>query len=140
MDKDFGGLQGRYTQLCGLLAPYKPRYSSQSEVQTRPGDDGSPHIELVDGKYNYVITERGSELERKVAQSEDELLYWLMDDVTTGIALQFELQNRIPSEDFRRQYFSKNVDLLTRLSSDWARRKKSEYHQVLSQNPYRDEG
>ncbi|MGV8959520.1 MAG: Imm63 family immunity protein [Stenotrophomonas sp.] len=139
MDKSFGDLQERYAQLCGLLAPHKPRYSSQSTVHTSARDDGSAHVEFVDKKFNYVITERGSELKRKIAQSEDELLFWLMDDVTTGIALEFESKNRIPGEDFRRQYFSKNIELLTRLSSDWALRKASEYQKILGQHPYRDD-
>lgn len=139
MDKSFGDLQERYARLCGLLGPHMPRYSSQSIVQTSPRDDGSAHVEFVDNMFNYVITERGSELKRKIAQSEDELLFWLMDDVTTGIALQFESTNRLLREDFRRQYFSKNVELLTRLSPEWGLRKASEYQQILSEHPYRDE-
>lgn len=138
MTQDFSDLQVRYAELCGLLAPYKPRYSSQSSIQTGRSDDGSAHIEHVNGKYNYVVTERGSEIERKVAHSADELLYWLMDDVTTGIALQIEREKRIPGEDFRRQYFAMNLELLTRLSAEWADKKSSEYQRILGQHPYRD--
>ena len=139
MSQDFLNLQERYARLCGLLAPYTPRYPSQDAIQTRRSDDGSPHIELVSGKYNYVVTERGSEYERRVAQTEDELMYWLMDDLTTGIALQIELENRIPGEDSRRQWFSKSVELLARLSPEWAARKQAEYMQILRRHPYRDE-
>ncbi len=111
MNPDFCDLQRRYAELLTLLSPHRPRYSSQTTIQTRRGDDGSAHVEVVDGNYHYVITERGSEIERKVAQSADELLYWLMDDVTTGIALQIEREKRIPGEDFRRQYFAINLAL-----------------------------
>jgi hypothetical protein len=79
------------------------------------------------------------ELERRSAATEDELLYWLMDDVTTSIALEFELKNRIPGQDSRRQLFAKNLELLGKLSPEWARRKESEYAQVLSRSPFRDE-
>lgn len=138
MNADFCDLQKRYAELLTLLSPLRPRYSYQTAIQTRRGDDGSAHVEQVDGNYHYVITERGSEIERKVAQSADELLYWLMDCVTTGIALKIECENRIPGEDFRRQYFDMNLSLLTRLSSEWADWKRSEYQRILVQHPYCD--
>ena len=138
MNPDFCDLQKRYAELLMLLSPHKPRYSSQTSIQTRRGDDGSAHVERVNGNYHYVITERGSEIERKVAQSAYELMYWLADGVTTGIALQIERENRIPGEDFRRQYFAMNLRLLTRLSSEWADWKRSEYQRILIQHPYRD--
>jgi hypothetical protein len=125
--------------MCGLLAPLKPRYSTQRSVQTIRTDDGSPHVEFVDGKYNYVVTERGSEFQRKIARDEDELLYWLMADVVTGVSLQFELENRIPGQDSRRQWFAKSIELLGRLDPKWAERKESEYQVVLELHPFRDD-
>jgi hypothetical protein len=139
MTKEFSNLQERYAQLCQLLAPYRPRYPHQNKIQTRRQDDGAPHIEIVDGSYHYVVTERGSEYERKIAEDEDELLYWLMSDVTTSIALELELNNRILGQDSRRQWFAKNIELLSRLSAEWAGRKRSEYMQVLAEQPFRDE-
>lgn len=139
MTEDFAPLQEQYTRLCHLLAPYKPRYSYQSKIQSRRQDDGAPHIELVGGKYDYVVTERGLELERQTAETEDELLYWLLSDVTTSIALKLELENRILGQDSRRQWFAKSIELLARLSPEWARRKESEYAKVLGEHPFRDE-
>jgi hypothetical protein len=136
MTEEFSQLQKRYVNYCRLLAPHRPRYPNQNKIQTRRQDDGSPHVELVDGRYHYVVTERGSEYERRIAEDEDELLYWLMNDVTTGIALEIELNNRILGQDSRRQWFSKNVELLNRLSSVWAGRKESEYEKVLTMHPF----
>src|SRR6478672_8912480 len=99
MSNEFPKLRARYAHLIGLLLPHKPRYPSQQGFPTVPQHDGSPHVEVVGGRYHYVVTERGLEHERRIAQDEDEILYWLLDDVTTGIALQFELENRIPGQD-----------------------------------------
>jgi hypothetical protein len=139
MTDNFPHLQEQYARLCDQLAPYKPRYSYQGKIQTRRQDDGAPHIELVSGRYDYVVTERGLELERRTASTEDELLYWLMSDVATSIALELELENRTSGQDSRRQWFSKRIELLARLSPEWARRKELEYAQVLSEHPFRDE-
>jgi hypothetical protein len=138
MTQEFSHLQERYARLCQLLAPQRPRYPNQNRIQTRRQDDGAPHIELVDGRYHYVVTERGSEYERKIAENEDELLYWLMSDVTTSIALEFELNNRILGQDSRRRWFSKNIELLSCLSTEWADCKESEYMKVLAEHPFRD--
>jgi hypothetical protein len=138
MTEEFRHLQKRYAHFCQLLAPHRPRYPNQNKIQTRRQDDGSPHVELVDGGYHYVVTERGSEYERRIAENEDELLYWLMSDVTTGIALEIELNNRIPGQDSRRQWFSKNIELLNRLSTEWAGQKEFEYEKVLTMHPFRD--
>ena len=139
MKENFAHLQEQYTRLCKLLVPYKPRYSYQSKIQTRRQDDGAPHIEFVNGKYDFVVTERGLELERQTAETEDELLYWLLSDVTTGIASEFELDNRVLGQDSRRQWFAKNVELLARLNPEWACRKESEYAKILTDHPFRDE-
>ena len=86
-----------------------------------------------------MVTERGLDLEHNTASTEDELLYWLMDDVVTGIALQLELENRIPGQDSRRQWFATSVELLARLNPEWGRRKEHEHAQILSKHPFRDE-
>lgn len=138
MSDHFRSLQAKYAHMCGMLAPLKPRYSTQRTVQTLRTDDGAPHVEFVDGKYNYVVTERGSEFERRIAQNEDEVLYWLMSDVVTSISLQFELENRIAGQDSRRQWFAKSIELLGRLDPNWTARKESEYKVVLERHPFRD--
>lgn len=139
MTEEFRHLQERYAGLCQLLAPHRPPYPNQNRIQTQRQDDGTPHIELVDGRYHYVVTERGSEFERKIAESEDELLYWLMSDVTISIALELELNNRVQGQDSRRQWFPKNIELLSLLSTEWAHRKESEYVKILAEHPFRDD-
>jgi len=64
----------RYKNYCALLG-------QEAILHTTPQHNGTPHIEVVGGKYHYVVTERGRELERRVAESEDEILYWLVSDL-----------------------------------------------------------
>ncbi len=139
MTEKLGSLQTQYARLYERLAPDASKYASQQELQTTPQHDGSAHVEIVAGSYHYVVTERGSELERSLAKDKDELFYWLMSDVTFSIACDFEVTHRITGQDSRRQLFSKHVELLGRLSQDWATRKELEYAQVLSEHPFRDE-
>jgi hypothetical protein len=138
MSEEFRRLQERYARLLKQLAPHKPAYMFQNEIQTHRLDEGSPHVELVDGKYDYVVTERGSELQRRTARDEDELLYWLMSDVTKGIAIRLEARHRRRGQDSRRQWFARDVELLGSLNPEWGERKRLEYIEVLSTYPFRD--
>lgn len=51
---------------------------TEGMLNTVPQAFGGPHVEIVRGKYHYVVCERGSEDERKTTTDEDELLYWLI--------------------------------------------------------------
>jgi hypothetical protein len=139
MKHEFPDLQARYTHLVALLAPDKPRYGSQHGFPTSRTDDGSAHVELIDGKFNYVVTERGVEFDRRIALDESEVLYWLLSSVTAAIASQFELEHRIAGQDSRRQRFAKDVELLGRMDPSWAASKDLEYKQILARYPFRDE-
>ena len=58
-------------------------------------DFAHPHIEIDNiGLYNYVIVERGHELERKTTSNLNELLYWIFRSVTFTMACDYELKNR----------------------------------------------
>jgi hypothetical protein len=138
MSEELRPLQERYARLCKQLAPHKPAYMFQNAIHTHRLDDGSPHVELVDGKYHYVVTERGSELQRRIAQDEDQLLYWLMSDVTQGIAIRLEAGRRRRGQDSRRRWFARDVELLGSLNPEWGERKRLEYLQVLITHPFRD--
>ncbi|HYW10477.1 MAG TPA: Imm63 family immunity protein [Longimicrobium sp.] len=137
MDPDLGDLHERYKYLCELLG-HAPAYSHQHQIQTRPLVDGAPHVEVVSGRYEYVVTERGKELQRRTAEDEDELLYWLISDVTRGVAIRLGSRIRFRNQDSRRQWFAKDVALLSKLRPEWGDRKRAEYAQILSTHPFRD--
>ena len=137
MDPDLRHLHERYAHLCGLLG-HAPAYAYQHQIQTRPQVDGAPHVEVVDGRYEYVVTERGRELQRRTAGDEDELLYWLMGDVTRGIAIQLASRRLFRHGDSRRQWFARDAELLGKLRPEWGDRKRAEYAEILAKHPFRD--
>jgi hypothetical protein len=139
MDEDLRRLHERYRYLREQLG-HAPAYSYQHQIQTRPLVDGAPHVELVNGRYEYVVTERGRELQRRTAEDEDELLYWLISDVTHGIAIKLASRRRSRNQDSRRQWFAKDVELLSKLRPEWGDRKRAEYAQILITHPFRDKG
>ena len=124
----------RYVQACDRLGVPEARFPYQSQ----PAHDGSPHVEVTDDHYHFVVTERGTELERRSTPDVDELLYWLLQGVTFGLACEFELRHRVAGQDFRRLLFAKQLELLRRLSPDWERKRASEIERVLQQHPFND--
>ncbi len=54
------------------------------------------------------------------------------------MALEYELAHRIESEDFRRQYFRKDIELLESVDPKWAERRRQEYERILAKHPYDD--
>ena len=111
----------------------------QSRFNTSPQNDGSAHVELLSGTYLYVITERGSELERRSTQNPDELLYWLVSYSVFAEAADYELRNRVRGRSFRRMLFEREVELFGRISQDWARRKRNQIEDILAKSPFDDQ-
>ncbi len=105
----------------------------------RPQEDGSPHVEVSESGYHYVVTERGVELERRTTLQADELLYWLACGITHELATTFELEHRVKGRDFRRLLFEKQMELLGTVNREWERRRKSEIDAILRTYPYDDE-
>ncbi len=133
-------LQAKHQALLERLQPYTPRYTSQHRLQTRPTHEGAAHVELVDGHYDYVVTERGCELHRRSARDADEVLYWLLSDVTAGIAQASEARDRKAGTDSRRAWMAFQLDLLHALDPAWAARQRSTYEEVLTEYPFNDDG
>jgi len=103
-----------------------------------PQHDGSAHIESDGNVFAYVVTERGEEYERKTTINDDDVLYWLVSDLTREMASKFELAHRNPNADSRRMLFQKHMELLGTVDQGWQTRKQTEYETVLEQNPFRD--
>lgn len=101
-------------------------------------DDGTPHVELKNGVYHYVTTERGEEESRKIAKGKDELLYWVFKDITSEMAEKFELNNREKGKDFRRIKFAKQLQLMSSVNTLWGRLLLEEIESILQHSPYDD--
>ena len=107
-------------------------------LRTTAQHDGSFHVELVNGKYHYVRTERGAENERRISENEDELLFWLFSDFVFDLACKYELENRVPGQDFRRLLFSKRIELMGTIKPEWAERTSNDIQEILAKHPYSD--
>ena len=104
-------------------------------------DDGThPHIEIDDlDQLFYVIVERGEVLKRDLALNMNHLLYMIFRDITFWISVSYEVEHRIMNEDFRRQLFAKQVELLGTLDVSWAQKMKEEINDILKTHPYVDD-
>ena len=102
-------------------------------------DGAHPHIEI-DGsdRLYYVVVERGQELKRDLAGDTNDLLYGIFAGITFSMACNFEAKHRIPNEDFRRQLFAKQEELLGMLNEEWRIRKQKEHREVLLTHPFED--
>jgi len=82
-----------------------------------------PYIEIDDsGLLYFVIRERGVEYERRLVAREEDLFYLIFSKITFSMASQFELENRIESQDSRKLIFEKQIELLKTLDEEWAKR------------------
>lgn len=128
-------LQTEYTRLCRLAFECEAEFS----FQTKPQDDGSPHVEFSNGQYQYVVTERGLELERRSTAETDEMLYWMVSDVTFWSGVEFELKNRVEGRDCRRMIFTEWRRLMARCGASFAEWLDRHIEKTLRLNPYNDE-
>jgi hypothetical protein len=120
-------IRNRYYKIARKLeAP-----SLHIQFATKSQHDGRPHVELIGAKLHYVRVERGHEFERRETSDPDELLFWLISDITWSMASDWELANRIEEEDSRKQLFRKDIELMSIVNQDWADRKRIKYEKLL---------
>jgi hypothetical protein len=127
-------LRSRVDQLAAKInapAAYLPTYGQSRH-------DGSHHLE-VDRMYHWVVCERGSEIQRRSTSDLDELLFWVFSAITFSMAVDFEVAHRHSGEDFRRQLFWKQKELLATLFPSWADREARDHQRILQKSPFRDE-
>lgn len=130
-------LKAAFEERCDAMGA-GPQY--RGWFRTSAAHDGSSHVELVGGAFHFVVTERGSEYERRETRDPDRVLYWLMSSIASDMALSYELRNRRPEEDFRRQYFAEQERLLRLLNPSWADEFKASTARILEEHPFVDPG
>ena len=104
-----------------------------------PIGDATPNIEIDNsGVYHFVISERGTEYERKTTSDLSDLTYWIFAGVTFSMACDYELKNRVAGQDSRRIMFIKQEELLGLLNKDWEEKERKEHESILIYNPFDD--
>jgi hypothetical protein len=101
-------------------------------------DDGTPHIEVDAKNYYYIALERDRKIKNQQTDDVDELLYWVLRDITFNMATSYELAHREPKSDPRKGIFSYQLDLLEKLNPLWKERRRREITEILKDHPYRD--
>ncbi|PXW45073.1 immunity protein 63 of polymorphic toxin system [Erwinia sp. AG740] len=91
----------------------------------------TPHLEIHDDKYHYVVCERGVELSRTITSSEDEILYWFVESSVSAIASNLAASECPPNGEFRRLYFKKQYELLKLVNPTWAEKKRKYFIDIL---------
>ena len=127
-------LAKEYDRLCQRVKPSEFPYTFLTERQ----DVGSPHVELTDGEYHYIVTERGLDLERKSTADIKEILYWMLYDLTFWMGVRFEFKNRIEGPDCRRVIFAHQLELMKRADAAMAERLEQHIAKTLAANPFND--
>jgi len=107
-------------------------------IPDKPIGDGSPHVEITESLYNYVISERGIEHTRRQTKKIDDLLYWIFSDIASAMSFDYELKNRISDRDCRRLAFDHRLRLLGKLNKSWKEREAAKIRLALEESPYVD--
>ena len=91
MTDELRKLQTEYNALCQRIEPHDGKYT----FLTKREDVGAPHVEFENGRYHYVVTERGLELSRRSTADAVEILYWMIKDMTFWMGVAYEFKNPI---------------------------------------------
>ena len=70
--------------------------------------------------------------------SDDDILYWLVSNMTRDMASEYELSHRMPNADSRRMLFQKHIELLGSVRHEWQARRQAEYATVLKLHSFND--
>lgn len=88
--------------------------------------------------YHYLIVEGKVELKHIIAEEIEELLYYIFGDITSDMAFEYEVENSIEDQDYRRIYFQKQLELLSIINQAYYEEKKAELEEQLKINPFND--
>ena len=134
MTDELRKLQTEYNALCQRIEPIDGQYTLLTERE----DVGVPHVEFSSGEYHYIVTERGLDLSRRSTDDPNEILYWMLYDLTFWMGVAFEFKNRVEGPDARRMIFARWVDLMEKADQAMADRLRIDIAQILSENPFAD--
>ena len=113
-----------------------PIFSEATDIVDLYNDGTSVYVE--NSTYNYIIMNRGNISRQYKYKDVDGILYAIFKSITFQIASDYEKSNRKENEDFRRQLFDKQLELLSNINKNFAERRKKEIDEILKISPFRD--
>jgi len=127
-------LQIEYNALCQRIDSIEGSYTFLTERE----DVGVPHVEFENGRYHYVVTERGLDLSRRSTADAAEILYWMLKDLTFWMGVEHEFKNRVEGPDVRRMIFAHWLEQMQKADAAMASRLRFDIEQTLAENPFVD--
>ena len=111
-------------------------YFQESTPNGRPGayvfpDEKGYHLDSVG--------ERGGIIEQRLFNNFSDICFELCWSLCSSISIKYASKNRIKGEDWRRVIFPKSIQLLGKISLEFAERGQAEIDKILEENPYDDE-
>ena len=107
-------------------------------VPSKPIDDGSSYLEIIQDEFHYISQERGLVVNRRITTKLDELLYWIIREVALVMAIEFEKEHRDPKIDHRRLIFEHTVYLLKKFDAKWASQEQEIVAETVKSTPFDD--
>lgn len=111
-------------------------------------DDGSAHVEIVAGRYDIVVTERGQETERIAGLSLEEAAGWFLFGMASAHGQVAEIKGRQAPRDApplpcglvddgysRWNWMAPTIAILNRISAEHGEMALRDYREVLSRHP-----
>jgi len=135
MTDELRKLQTEYNALCQRIEPIDGQYTLLTERE----DVGVPHVEYSNGEYHYVVTERGLDLSRRSTDDPNEILYWMLYDLTFWMGVAFEFKNRVEGPDCRRVIFAHWLEQMKKADQTMADRLELDIARILAKNPFVDQ-
>jgi hypothetical protein len=112
------------TEYCKIIKA--PEYVIRNAVLDHTIHFADPHIEIHGEVYHFVSVERGKEIFRKITKELDELLYWIMEGVTSGMASTYAAEQRLPDDGYFIARKEKQLELLKEIKEEFYLKKINE--------------
>lgn len=110
-----------------------PMFSNTPEVFSE-----GVSIYVTDTKYHYIIMERGRERKHYESSDLDDILYYIFKSITFSLASDYEVKHRRENQDFRRLLFSKQLELIRKISEQYYQKCNHQIKEILKISPFRD--
>ena len=122
------------------------------QIPREPQDNGSAHVEVVADRYDIVVTERGSEVQRIAGLCLSDAARWFLFDMAREHASSAELRNRRAPKDApplanglkddgysRWNWMAPTVEIMRQISPDLGDWTLQKYASVLGRAPLADD-
>ena len=88
--------------------------------------------------YHILYVEKGEIREQRITLRKETVLLYVLEIVSFDIALNYAKRNRKGSEDFRKELFTKEIEIYSLFGTKYEKKKKREIDKILEKNPYND--